>query len=145
FLSENKAILDGGAIGTDPGATVLADRNVLVLGDSVDFYANFADRDGGAISITGMNSLTSRAGSVPRFRDNLAKRFGAAIDIANASAEGSLASEKCLTNEAKERGGAIKVRGGTLSLAADCTDGDTVGEDYCAVFDGNPVLTEGIL
>jgi predicted outer membrane repeat protein len=145
FLSGNHAELDGGAIGTDPGASALADRNVLILDDFVDFFVNVADRDGGAISIAGMNSMTSRADAVPRFRDNLAKRYGGAIHIANAGAQGDLAGAEFLLNEARERGGAISVSGGEMSLAADCAEGDTLAENYCALFEGNEVRNEGSL
>lgn len=142
-LENNIADFEGGAIATDSGALVAGQTNSLELLGRVDFLGNAAGSDGGAISLTGRNTLSAGIRSLPVFTENTAVRFGGAIDIANENAQGALKGAQFLRNEAGRRGGAVSVRQGILLMRADCAEQDTVNENYCAVFDGNKVENEG--
>ena len=144
LFSENVAAVDGGAIASnlDVGEE---NRNFLNLGGNAGFSENIAQRDGGAISLAGAIRLsTPTTSTIPpiTFEGNQAGRFGGAI-VVNTSASSNLGSARFLHNEALERGGAISVRSGSLELNAVCASGNTVNENYCALFDGNEVLNDG--
>lgn len=110
-LRANVAVVDGGAIATEPQAGGPPDRNEVLLRAGGRFHDNAAGRDGGALYVSG-------AGPIAMLRNGLFQ-----------------------DNVAAEAGGALAVRGRPMALQADCSNDETLLENYCAMFDGNAVPT----
>lgn len=138
----NSALLDGGAIGTEPAGDSPLSRNLVVLGDEPDFIDNRAGRDGGAIELDGENGLEARPQSLPRFEGNEALRAGGALAVLASGARAQVGAARFVGNRAGARGGAIAVEGGSAAVRADCAHEDTVAEAYCASFERNEVASD---
>lgn len=138
----NAAILDGGAVGTEPAGDAPASGNQVVLRDTPLFSGNRAGRDGGAIEIDVGNDLESRSESLPRFEDNASSRAGGALHVGGDGARAEFGAARFVGNRAGERGGAIAVVGGSTALHADCAREDTIDDAYCALFERNEVASE---
>lgn len=141
LFASNQAVLDGGAIATEP-ATGIGDGSSVAIVHRARFIGNLAGQDGGAVQIAANNTLEAGAGSVPEFADNVANRAGGALHVSGTGVPVALAGARFAGNSATVEGGAIAVRQRRSTLLADCSASEPDSEDYCAMFRANTVASE---